>query len=260
MTHHRTIFSLLVALTFISCAIETSADTSDELRVKRAEFRSEDGVSIVGDYYPPTGRAISPVAILLHMYRHDRSTWTPLIEPLHEAGFAVLAIDMRGHGESTKPEGMNLADRVKQRDTKLFNNMHKDVQAALKWARTQPNVDQDMLVLIGASVGCSVAIDTTAREPSVDAVVCLTPGTKYLGVDSTRHILKTGDRPILLLATEDEREATDTLAKSADNVTGEIVGPGRIHGTNMFGKVDGIETRITQFVRDAVHKPANPTP
>ncbi len=244
----------LVLMAFV--AIQANAQTPDELQRKKAEFKTDDGVTIVADYYPPTGRAISPAAILLHMYRHDRSTWEPLVKPLHEAGFAVLAIDMRGHGDSTHPESMNLAKRVVERDPKLFNNMHKDAQAAIKWVRTQPNVDQDMLVLIGASVGCSVAIDTMTREPSVDAIVCLTPGTKYLGVDSAAHIHKTGDCPILLLATEDEREATDALSKTADNVTGEIVGPGRLHGTNMFGKIDGIEAKITAFVRAAVHKPA----
>ncbi|GJM24744.1 MAG: hypothetical protein DHS20C16_11590 [Phycisphaerae bacterium] len=255
MARRMTTLVLAGFLTLSSCAIQSQAESPNELQKKQTEFKTDDGITIIGDYYPPTGRAISPVAILLHMYKHDRTTWAPLVEPLHEAGFAVLAIDMRGHGQSTEPASMKLADRVNQRDPKLFNDMHKDVQAAIKWVRTQPNVDQEMLVLVGASVGCSVAIDTMAREASVDAIVCMTPGTKYLGVDSTEHILKTGSRPILLLATEDERKATDTLSKSADNATGEIVESGRIHGTNMFGKVDGIEAKITAFVRDAIRKP-----
>jgi dienelactone hydrolase len=256
MTRRMTTLGLLGFVTLSSCAIQSQAETPNELQKSKAEFKTDDGVTIMGDYYPPTGRAISPVAILLHMYKHDRTTWAPLVKPLHEAGFAVLAIDMRGHGESTEPASMNLAERVTQRDPKLFNDMHKDALAAIQWVRAQPNVDQKMLVLIGASVGCSVAIDTMVREPSVDAIVCLTPGANYLGVDSIEHILKTGSRPILLLATEDEREATDVLSKSADNATGEIVSPGRIHGTNMFGEVAGIEAKITAFVRDAVRTPA----
>ncbi|MCA9249987.1 MAG: alpha/beta fold hydrolase [Phycisphaerae bacterium] len=255
MTRRMTTLGLLGFITLSSCAIQSQAEAPDDLQKSKAEFKTDDGVTIVGDYFPPTGRAISPAAILLHMYNHDRSTWTPLIKPLHEAGFAVLAIDLRGHGESIEPADMKLVDRVQERDPKLFNDMHKDAQAAIKWVRTQPNVDQERLVLIGASVGCSVSIDTMAREPSVDAIVCMTPGTNYLGVDSAEQILKTGDRPILLLATEDEREATDALAKAADNATGEIVGSGRVHGTNMLGKIDGIEAKITAFVRDAVHNP-----
>lgn len=251
MTRYATTLALIGCIFLVTA----TAHADDRLQKSKAEFNTEDGVTIVGDYFPPTGRAISPVAILLHMYRNDRSTWAPLIQPLHEAGFAVLAIDLRGHGESTNPTNMKLAERVVSRDPKLFNNMYKDVQAAIKWVRQQPNVDQEMLVLVGASVGCSVAIDVMARDPSVDAIVCMTPGTNYLGVNSTKHIAKTGDRPILLLATEKEREATDALAKSADNATGKIVGPGKVHGTRMFGKVKGIEAKITAFVRKHAHHP-----
>ena len=97
-----------------------------------------------------------------------------------------------------------------------------------------------------------MAIDYTTRDQSVDAVVCLTPGENYMGVDSTAHIKQTGDRPILLLATEDERRATDVLAKLAGNTSGEIVGKGRVHGTNMFGRIDGIEEKIAKFLSENV--------
>ncbi|MFH0982647.1 MAG: UbiD family decarboxylase domain-containing protein, partial [Planctomycetota bacterium] len=50
----------------------------------------------------------------------------PLIPKLHEAGFAVLALDMRGHGESVQPATMRLRERVAQRDPALFNDMHHD--------------------------------------------------------------------------------------------------------------------------------------
>ncbi|NOX57851.1 MAG: alpha/beta fold hydrolase [Planctomycetes bacterium] len=256
MTRTMIIPALLAVMLAPSCAISADANAANELQKKVANFKTQDGVEIVGDYFPPTGRAISPVAVLLHMYRSDRSAWSPLVKPLHEAGFAVLAIDMRGHGDSTKPETLNLATRVNDRDAKLFNNMYKDVDAAIEWARKQPNTDPKKLVLIGASVGCSIAIDTMSRDKTVNAIVCMTPGTNYLGVDSTEHIAKTDTRPILLLATEDERAATDTLASSVENATGEIVGPGRAHGTRMFGVIDGIEKKIVTFVREQVNKPS----
>lgn len=227
---------------------------ADQAKPERAEFVTADGVTIVGDYFAPIGEAPAPPAILLHMYKHDRSTWAPLIEPLREAGFAVLAIDMRGHGESTKPESMRLAERVDERDPELFRAMHVDVEAAVKWVRSQPNVDQEKLVLVGASVGCSVAIDCAARMKDVTAVVCLSPGENYLGINSVEHITQTGKTPILLLATEKEREAVDTLSAKAENVTGEIVGEGRVHGTQMFGQIEGVEAKIVAFLKKATFK------
>lgn len=241
-------FQVIVALL---PAVATAAHAG-ERTAERATFATTDGVQIVGDYYPAAGSGPAPLAVLLHMYRQDRSTWKPLVGPLHDAGFAVLAIDLRGHGESTEPSTMRLAERMKQRDPGLFNAMHLDVEAGVKWARQQPGVDPEKLVLVGASVGCSVALDVTVRDAGVDAAVCLSPGTNYLGMDSTVHIQKTRAVPILLLAEEKERDAVDALAKLATNARGEIVGPGEHHGTRMFGAVAGIEDKIVTFLKDAV--------
>ena len=241
--NNQFVFTAFVAFTLVF-----SSANAEMIKPQKAEFETTDGVKIAADYYQPMGRAIAPPVILLHMYKSDRTAWKPLVEPLHNAGFAVLAIDLRGHGESIKPENKQLRQKVEKRDTRVFNNMHKDVAAAVKWIRMQPNVDQTKLALVGASVGCSVAIDYAGRDKTVCAVVCLTPGEKYLGVDSTRDIKKIGKIPIMLLASKDERKATDTLAKLADNATAEIVGEGKIHGTMMFGVIKDIEDRIVKFL------------
>jgi pimeloyl-ACP methyl ester carboxylesterase len=223
---------------------------------------TEDEVEIHGDYAPPrSGRdEKAPAAILLHMYKQDRTTYAPLIPHLHKAGFAVLAIDMRGHGESTGPPEAELAERVEKRDSRLFGVMDRDVGAAYLWLAGQPEADLTRFVLVGASVGCSVALEYAARDRSVDGVVCMTPGTKYLGIDSVRHAKKYGERPVLLLASEAERRAVDELAKHLPEATVEIAGSGTqappddptaLHGTRMFGRVPGIEQTITEFLLKA---------
>jgi len=250
-----------VPLTFLlACAACGSSSTVAEglhNRPARAEFTTTDGVQIVGDYYPPTGRGVVPAAVLLHMYKSDRSSWKPLVRPLHDAGFAVLAIDMRGHGESTQPESKNLAERVNSRDDALFNAMYKDVEAALAWVRKQPNVDPDRYVLCGASVGCSVALHHTALHDDALAVICLSPGTNYLGVESTEHIRAIRKTPVLLLATEGERRAVDQLAEIGKTAEGDILGPGRTHGTRMFGKIEDIESRIADAFAKIAYTPAD---
>ena len=97
-----------------------------------------------------------------------------------------------------------------------------------------------------------VAIDFSRRERSVDVVVCMTPGENYLGVDSVEHIEMYGARPILLLATEDERRAAEKLGTINSGATVDIVGSGRVHGTSMFGRIEGVEDRIVSFVRENV--------
>ncbi|MHC4093507.1 MAG: alpha/beta hydrolase, partial [Planctomycetota bacterium] len=229
---------------------------------EQVSFTTEDGVEIVGSYHGPERCALAPVVILLHMYGSDRSAWDPIIEVLHEHGVAVLAIDLRGHGQSIQPTSMGLQEQAATRDEELFRSMYRDVMAAYAWLSDQPNVDSSQFGLVGASVGCSVAIDYAARDRSVDVVVCMTPGEDYLGVDSRKHIAefaKHGQRPILLLATEAERKACDALGEIDKFATLGIVGQGKVHGTGMFGKIRGIEEQIADFLvehlGDAAERP-----
>ena len=246
----RSILRLLTAFLIVAPAL---ADGPQEVR-----FTTDDGIEIVGDFLPAQdGRA--SVVILLHMYRQDRSTWQPLIGALHEADIAVLAIDLRGHGQSIQPMSMGLKDKVMRHDEELFRSMYRDVMAAYTWLSGRRDIDLSRLGMVGASVGCSVAIDYAARDRSVDVVVCLTPGEDYLGVDSRKHIAEFaehGQRPILLLATEGERQACDELGRIDESATVRIVGKGRIHGTRMFGRIKGVEDQIARFLVERLGAPS----
>jgi len=233
--------------------------------IQPVEFTTNDGFVIAADFVEPMANkeTKAPIAVLLHMYKSDRSTYTPLIGPLNKAGFAILAIDMRGHGHSVGPPEKQLAQRVERRDHKLFREMYKDVEAGYLWLRQQGRVDLSRLVIVGASVGCSVAMDYASRDPSVDAIVCMTAGTAYLGIDSLTHVAKLGQRPLLLLASEEERSASDQLAKLARQATVKIfpekkaLGPMGLHGTRMFGKANGVEKMIVDFLVDSVGEPSS---
>ncbi len=235
-------------LTVLVVCIATAASAFGQ-ESKPVRYATSDGVQISGDYYPPKGDN-APAVILLHMFLSERSAWTPLIPELHEAGFAVLAIDMRGHGKSVRPTRMNLQARALKRDKGLFNAMYRDVSGAYSYLSHQKEVDLSRLAVVGASVGCSVAMDYARRDKTVDVVICMTPGESYLGVDSVKHVQAMKGQPLLLLSTETERAAADKLASLYPDATVRIVGSSdaNAHGTHMFGVIDGIEERIVQFI------------
>jgi dienelactone hydrolase len=226
---------------------------------EEVRFETKDGVTIVGDYFAPAEWATdkwvnkkAPVVVLLHMYRSDRSAWRTLTPKLHEAGFAVLAIDMRGHGDSQEPLTMELKLKVASRDAGVFQSKWQDVAAAKKWLSEREGVDSSQLGIVGASVGCSVALDYGRRDEDVKAIACMTPGRNYLHLDSVEHIKAYGDRPVLMLATAEERLAAEELAKLGNGAKAEIVAPGKHHGTRMFGVVDGIEDRIVLYLGEVM--------
>ncbi len=241
-----------------------AAPTSKPSAAQRVTFDTEDGVLIVGDYCAPTAKAgeRAPIAILLPMETSDRSAWGPLVAPLRAAGFAVLAIDLRGIGESVEPKGLRLREKLEKRDSKLFRAMHKDVAAAYGWLAKQGNLDAARFVLVGAGLGASVAMDYASRDRSVDAIVCLSPATGYGGLDSAAHIARCQPRAVLLVAARAESDAASLFQRAAPKATLRIVdepegnaGAAAAHGIDLLGKARDLERTIVGFLGQAAGRP-----
>ncbi len=228
------------------------------VETEAVSFSAADGHRIAAGFLPAANppRSGAPAVVLLHMYRSDRAAWEPLLEPLHEAGFAVLAIDLRGHGESATTA---TRDRVEQRDTSVFREMQDDLRGAYDWLAKRSDIDRSRFALVGASVGCSIALQYAAKDHSVDAIVCLSPGLNYLGLDSAGDVHQITGRKILMLATEDERDAPYTLQKRGDSIEVKIYPRREAHGTNMFGTIGRVEEEIVQFLKAGVGRPTNTT-
>lgn len=151
----------------------------------------------------------APVAICLHQYRSDKDSWAPLLPALQGAGFTTLALDQRAHGGSTKKgsETVKVEDVPREAFGALLRRGPEDVKAALAWLRANGSAAKQV-VLIGASYGCSVALLTYAEVPEVKALVLLSPGEEYFGVD-VRPALNAWNGPLLVLSsTEDPLQAT----------------------------------------------------
>ncbi|PCH99767.1 MAG: hypothetical protein COB76_04960 [Alphaproteobacteria bacterium] len=218
-------------------------------------LKTADKLTIAADWHPPVvdGKAVKMkgVIVALHMFRSDRKAWGPMLAPAANRGLGMLVLDLRGHGESSKQGREDLAKRAVARDATLFNAMHQDVAAAVKWLADKKKVAASDIVLFGASVGCSVALDYGARNPDIRAAVLLTPGKKYLGVDSMKHILGWTGRPVLMVSSEEEADNGAIPLYKASLAPRRVVvmqlPQKKIHGTRMFSKVKRIEERLIEW-------------
>lgn len=222
------------------------------------KFETSDGITIEADYYPvkvEPGKK-TPVAILIHMYPADRSSWKSFVPALRKAGVAALAYDIRGKGGSVKPAGKKLGEGYDKHEPSHFKDAWKDVQAARTWLRQQKNIEVKRTILIGASIGCSIALDQAGRDSKIKGVVCLSPGEKYMGVDSIAHIKKCSTVPILLLSPEGEFEACRKLVKASGGTAKARKYPGgrEHHGTRMLEAKYGkkVSRRILRFVKKSL--------
>lgn len=259
----RTLVPVLVFAA--AAALAPAASAQEAADGKDVVVTTDDGLKLAATWWDAPGEN-GPGAVLLHMYRSDRSAWSRLIPHLRTRGVDVLAIDLRGHGGSAKQGDADLAPRVIERDEKLFAEMHRDAAAAVRWLVKEGKCDAKRIALVGASVGCSVAIDAAARHPDeVAAVACLSPGARYLGLDSVAHA-KTypAKAPLLLLCHDSELEAGAKTVRDAvggssraayDLIVYDDAPPAGLegspmwaHGTRMFDHLPLVEQTVASFV------------
>ncbi len=189
---------------------------------KDVTFKTEDNVKIAATHYIGKGNCV----ILLHMLSRDRRDWDNFAVKLNSLGYNVLAIDLRGHGESD-------LDFLKFTSTD-YNNMVKDVAAAKKY------LNKSKIFVIGASIGANVALNYAVKDKDVKGIVLLSPGADYRGVETLKAIMKY-DRPIIIVSSEDDfqsigasRQLYSFAGKQRELKEYQDAG----HGTNMFVKPD----------------------
>ena len=74
------------------------------------DFANNNKVLTVNDLtFTVTDAGKGPVVILLHGFPDSRHTWRYQIPALLDAGYRVIVPDLRGYGESSRPELMSPA-------------------------------------------------------------------------------------------------------------------------------------------------------
>lgn len=143
----------------------SAAEKNERAAPEEIAPKTHDGVQLAATYYPPTkpGREIVPV-ILLHGFKGTRADMQGLAEKLQDEGHAAIAIDLRGHGGSTRltwPNGRERDVEPTQLTKQDFDNMvENDVDAAKSFLMEKNNageVNIDKLCIVGADLGAIVA-------------------------------------------------------------------------------------------------------
>jgi alpha-beta hydrolase superfamily lysophospholipase len=249
------ISTLVLLLVASSGGAQTgSAGRSDERApaqgaAETVRFDTTDGVTIVGSYYAQKNPA-RPVLLLVHMLARSRTTVAGTAERLHEAGFNVLTIDLRGHGDST--QGKDYPVRMEAFLSSDYVAMDKDLDAAVRYARGRLG-DECAIGIVGASIGANLALRKGAADPGVGALVLLSPSLDYRGIVTTDAIPRYKDRPIFILTSEKDRWSAEGSAKIAEGISGEKeykALPGAVHGTNIFLVQPEIEKEVIRWLKD----------
>lgn len=122
---------------------------------------TSDGLRLSGWYLPSKNGA---AVILLHGYGANRQHMRSYAIMLASQGFGILMYDLRGHGES---EGEIATYGWRDID---------DVDGAIDYLFSRPDVDPQRIGIFGFSVGGQTALGAAARYSSLKAVAADGPG------------------------------------------------------------------------------------
>jgi pimeloyl-ACP methyl ester carboxylesterase len=213
-----------------------------------------DGVSIAASYSPgPAGsdRAV----VFLHQLSSTRKEWHPFVEALR-GKYHLLALDMRGHGQSTRSERGTLDWQTFQ--TADWEAVTGDLAAATQFL-SQKGVALGGVVIVGSSIGSSAALRFAGEHPDLGGVVLFSPGLKYKGVETVPSAQRYG-KPKLVIFSGDAEDAARVLEQAwkkaaglpqPQPVTMHAV-PGDAHGVKMLADDPSLVEVVVGFVEETL--------
>ncbi|MEX2144760.1 MAG: alpha/beta fold hydrolase [Candidatus Spechtbacterales bacterium] len=215
----------------------------------KVELETEDGIKISGDYYEGS-KSDSPAVILLHMMPATKESWRGLAPILTEQGFQVLAIDERGHGQSTMGGSLDFRNfSGAQQQAKML-----DVVAAREFFLEKGVVFENIFIG-GASIGANLAIQYLAENPKAKAGFALSPGYNYYGIQTLPFMERlSGDQSVFLAASQNDPNVSDSY-KAVEELANIGMSKKEVkifetggHGTNIFEEHPDLMDELAEWL------------
>jgi alpha-beta hydrolase superfamily lysophospholipase len=166
---------IVVAFVYIGTHPPKAAVMGDPLGegmyFETVEFTSTDGTKLEGWLVPVLdAKAIierkehvlrhKPGAVILvHDYTGSRQQVLPLVRPLHEAGYVVFAISLRGTGG------------IASAGTTFGLKEAGDVLAAVEVVRRMPSIDAKRIAVLGVGTGATACLVAAESDALITALV-----------------------------------------------------------------------------------------
>ena len=210
---------------------------------EKVALRTDNGLTLEGMLFVPDGdrRDADATVVLLHMFPVVQTSWHEFAESVSDERFRVLTFDFGGYGRSDDPREIELIDR--------------DVGAVIDFLVDQ---GEERIILIGASMGGTVALIVGTRRLETAGVAALSAPPVFMGLDSTEAI-RSWPVPSLFMAAENDgfvAFSAEEFAATAGGKSGSdsfpIVVPGRDHGTRLLEgeQAEPVRTELLEFIRE----------
>ena len=187
----------------------STEDEPEFPRPKNIELLTRDGLKMAATYYPGTKGKDSVAIVMLHDWKWSRKDFEELALHLQSKGHAVIAPDLRGHGDSTKILGPGMrkprvlnAEKLKKTDVFAMSNDVGAVKQFLKERNDAEELNIDKTCVVGIGTAAVLALNWTVMDwnarqlpllrqgRDIKALVLISPESLFRGVsakDALKH-------------------------------------------------------------------------
>jgi dienelactone hydrolase len=178
-------------------------------------------IYLPGPGYPFFNLFAKPVAerpaavVLVHGFTADRETMSALARRITENGYAVIAIDVNGHGENRNPFNGGGPNAGALRD---------NIKTAVEFLRGYDQVDGSRIVVMGHSMGAGATLDYASNDSSLKGAVMISGGWA-LGPERPKNAL-------FIFA---ERDPVEAIQETSLAVASHLAGVAQIEPGKLYG-------------------------
>jgi len=128
--------------------------------------------------FPPAQRP--PAIVIVHGFTADRQFMSMLARRIAQNGYAVLAIDVSGHGQNRNPFPSGLANA---------DALRPDVKKAVDFLRGYQKVDGSRIAVMGHSMGAGAVLDYATVDPALKGAIMISGGFGLSGAERPQNTL-----------------------------------------------------------------------
>lgn len=204
--------------------------------VEKINLTTADGQKISANFYAVPGAR--GWLIFVHMMPAAKESWDSFARDMQKNGYAGIAMDLRGHGESQSgPDGYKKFSDAETESSII------DLESAWDFLKSK-NAAPEKTAVIGSSIGANLALQFLAIHPDMGKGILLSAGLNYHGVKTEAVAGKLNPAQSVMLAASKDDGADAAENKTLYGALPEKMNKHLIifekggHGNSMFSAAD----------------------
>ena len=236
-----------------------TADAASKYTTKDYKVQAADGFSLNATLKYPNDKKKTEfnTIVLLHSLGYSSEWWETLPDDLLDKGYAVLTIDLRGHGKSVYNSKLV---RVSWNSMKnqAYKKYPQDVISVINYIKTE-NKRQffNHWAIVGSDIGASTAICVANEiQYKPQTLVLLSPVVNAKGIYIPVKLAELAGIDILSIAGNNDKNAVNTyeyLKKFAQSTFALYISESKVNGMLMIKNDTELSKIITSWISQYLH-------